>query len=148
LSSDISRTRHSQSLFIAVFISIKVLRVSTDVFNADSRSKIGETDYISLILDVCEKVQKFALRVCSKQGNTSEMSYYQLFSLPTLQQCRLYLDLSTTFKIVNSLSYFPSGMFVEHTPRTTRPQFYQSYVCPYAHTNEYCNSFIPHTIIL
>jgi len=32
--------------------------------------KIGETDSISPILDVCEKVQKFALRVCLKQWNT------------------------------------------------------------------------------
>jgi len=33
-------------------------------------SKIAETDSISPILDVCEKMQKFALRVCLKQWNT------------------------------------------------------------------------------
>jgi len=33
-------------------------------------------------------------------------------------------------------SYFPSGIFVEQTPRVTSSQFYQSYICPYAHTNQ------------
>jgi len=50
---------------------------------------------ISLILDVCEKVQNFALRGCSKQWNTSYDVLLQLFSLPTLQERRLYLDLPT-----------------------------------------------------
>ena len=60
--------------------------------------------------------QKFTLRVCSKQWNSSIL---QLFSLPTLQQCRFYLDLSTIFKIEHNLSYFPSGIFVEQTLRVS-----------------------------
>ena len=43
--------------------------------------------------------------------------------------------------IVHNLTYFPSGTFVEQTPRVTRSQ---SYACPYAHTNQYYNSFVPH----
>ena len=82
-------------------------------------SKFGEIDSL-------EKVQKYALRVCSKQWNTSYDELLQLFSLPTLQQRRLYLDLSTMFKIpvVHSLSYFLAGIFVGQTPRVTRSQFY------------------------
>ena len=103
-------------------------------------SKIGE-------IDSFEKVQKFTLRVYSKQWNSGYDELLQLFSLPTLQQCRLYLHLSIMW-IVYSLSYFPSGMFVKQTWRVTRSQFYQLYVCPYTHINinQYCNSFVPRII--
>ena len=46
----------------------------------------------------------------------------------------------------HKLSYFASGIFVEQTLRVTGSQSYQSYVCPYAHTNQYYNSFVPCTI--
>ena len=53
-----------------------------------STSKVGEI--ISL-----ENVQKFALRMCAKQWETSYDELLQLFSLPSLQDRRLYLDLCT-----------------------------------------------------
>ena len=52
--------------------------------------------------------------VCKTLGWYSYDDVLQLFSLPSLQQCRLYLDLFTMFKIVHGLFYFPSGVFVEH----------------------------------
>jgi len=55
-------------------------------------SKIGEIDSL-------ENLQIFTLRVCLKQLNSGYDELLQLFSLPTLQQCRLYLDLSTILKV-------------------------------------------------
>ena len=56
-------------------------------------------------------VQKFALRMCGKHWDSSYDDLLQLFSLPSLQQRRLYL-----LKIVHGLFYFPSGVFVEQAP--------------------------------
>ena len=63
-----------------------------------------------------EDVQKFALRMCAKHWDSSYDDLLQPFSLPSLQQRREYLDLSTMFKIVHGLFYFPSGVFVEQAP--------------------------------
>ena len=81
-----------------------------------------------------ENVQKFALRMCAKQWSNSYKDLLQLFSQPSLQQRRLYLDLST---VVHGLFYFLTGIFVEQAPRVTRSQ---SFVCPYAHTSNSYNS--------
>jgi len=132
LSSDLSWTRHIQSLcskarkligliyhrfyqlsspesLLQMYLMLvrPHLEYASQVWNT---SKIDETDSISPTLDACKKVQKFALRVCSKEWNGSYDKLIQLFSLPTLQQCRLYLDLSTKFKIISSPPYFPSGI--------------------------------------
>ena len=104
-----------------------------------STSKVGEINSL-------EKVQKFALRMCAKQWETSYDELLQLFSLPSLQDRRLYLDLCTMFKIVHGLFHFPPGIFVEQPPRVTRSQSYQLYVPPYTHTSSFYNSYIPHTI--
>ena len=93
-----------------------------------------------------EDVQKFALRMCAKHWDSSYDDLLQPFSLPSLQQRREYLDLSTMFKIVHGLFYFPSGVFVEQAPRVIRSQSHQFFVCPYAHTSSFYNSFVPRAI--
>ena len=110
--------------------------------------------------------KKFALRMCTKQWNSSYNDLYtaasgiakqrytvfwprhwlQLCSLPTLQQHRLYLDLCTVFKIVQDLFHFPTGIFVEQTLRVTKLQSHHLFVCPHAHTSTFYISFVPHTI--
>ena len=47
-----------------------------------------------------EGVQKFALRVCSKQWNSGYSELLDMFSLSTLENRRLYLKLCHLFKIV------------------------------------------------
>ena len=93
-----------------------------------------------------EDVQKFGCKVCTKQWGTGYDQLLQLLDLPTLARRRLYLDLSTMYKIVHGLVYFPSNIFVNRigrTPNTTRPFLYS---CPYAHTNYYQYSFVPRTV--
>ena len=70
--------------------------------------KVGEVNSL-------EHVQKFALRMCTKSWDTSYQELLQLFSLPDLQQRRLYLDLCTMFRIINGLFYFPNDVFVHQT---------------------------------
>ena len=82
--------------------------------------------------------------MCTKQWNSSYNDLLQLCSLPALQQCRLYLDLCTMFKIVQGLFHFPTGIFAEQTSShkvTVSPS-----LCPYAHTSSFYNSFLPRTI--
>jgi hypothetical protein len=68
-----------------------------------------------------EEVQKFALRMCRKTWDQSYQSLLDLFQFPTLEDRRIYLDLSTMFKIVHNMCYFPSDILCEHhAARTTR----------------------------
>ena len=52
-----------------------------------------------------EHVQKFAVCMCAKSWDTSYQELLQLFSLPDLQQRRLYLDLCTMFRMIILFSY-------------------------------------------
>ena len=161
LSSDLSWTQHIDSICgKARKLTGLIYRRFYQHSNPESLSQM----YISLVrphfeyasqiwnpykhgeVNALEKIQKFALRMCAKQWDSSYDDLLQLFSLPSLQQRRLFLDLCTMFKIVNGLFYFPPGNFVEQTPRVTRSQSYQLFLCPYAHTTSFYNSFIPRTI--
>ena len=128
---------NSESLF-QMYISLvrPHLEYASQVWNPYKHGEISSL----------EDVQIFALRMCAKHWDSSYDDLLQLFSLPSLQQCRLYLDLSTMFKIIHGLFYFPSGVFVERAPRVTRSQSQQYFVCPYAHTGSFYNSFVPRTI--
>ena len=96
-----------------------------------------------------ESVQKFALRMCAKNWNAGYEQLLELFSLPDLQQRRLYLDLCSMFRIVHGMFYFPSAVFVrQDTHRFTRSSHHPSFVCPYARTCYYFNSFVPRTVRL
>ena len=102
--------------------------------------KVGE-------VNSSEHVQKFALRMCAKSWDSSYQELLQLFSLPDLQQCGLYLDLCIMFRIINGLFYFPNDVFVHQTSSIiTRSSTSQTLICPFARTCSYFNSFLPHTI--
>ena len=83
------------------------------------------------------------------QNNGTWYNYEQLLvllDLPRLSTRRLYLDLLTMYEIIHSLVYYPPNIFtarIGRTPNTARPYLYH---CPFAHTNYYKHSFIPHTI--
>jgi hypothetical protein len=93
----------SESLF-QMYISLVCPNVeyASQVWNP---YKIGEVNSI-------ESVQKFALRMCSKNWNAGYEELLELFSLPDLHQRRLYLDLCSMFRIVHGMFYFPSAVFV------------------------------------
>ena len=63
-----------------------------------------------LIKDIAklESVQKFALKLCSKQWDMDYQDLIELMQLPTLENRRLYLKLCTLYKIIHGHFYLPS----------------------------------------
>ena len=84
----------AQSLF-QMYISLVCpnLEYASQVW---SPYKVGETTCI-------KGVQRFALHMCPKNWDASYQELLQLFSLPNLQQRRVYLDLCSMFRIVHGL---------------------------------------------
>ena len=65
-----------------------------------------------------ECVQKFALRLCSKQWDTGYHELLNMFSLPSLENRHLHLKLCHLFKIVCGLCYFPPKAIVANNNLT------------------------------
>ena len=99
-----------------------------------------------LIKDITklENVQKFAMKMCSKQWDLGYQDLIELSQLPTLQNHRLYLRLCTLYNIIHGYFYFPPSVFVSkvcrHNP--SLPLLYQ----PFAHTNAFQSSFALSTV--
>ena len=96
-------------------------------------------------INMLENVQKFGLRVSSKQWDTGYSELLNMCNLSTLENRRLYLKLCHLFKIVNGLCYFPSGVIVpRHNPsHAMRPLMLEQ---PFARTNCFQHSFIPDSV--
>ena len=92
-----------------------------------------------------ESVQKFALRVCSKQWDWGYSELMDMFNLPSLENRRLYLKLCHLFKIVHGLCNFPSDVVV---PKSNPSHISRSYTLhqPFARTSSFYSSFIPDSI--
>ena len=132
---------NSESLF-QMYISLvrPHLEYASQVWNPN---KAGEINSL-------EDVQKFALRMCAKHWDSGYDDLLQLFSLSSLQQHRLYLDLSTMFKIVHGLFYFHQNKYAELLHLLSKlPEFqghsHTNYLSVHMHTCFY-NSFVPRTI--
>ena len=94
--------------------------------------------------DQLERVQKYGLRMCSKQWNAGYTDILSLFKIPTLSDRREYLSLCTMFKITQDMMYFPTNVFVPKLPDNLRSSsnsflFYQ----PFAKSNAFLYSFVP-----
>ena len=91
-------------------------------------------------IDMLEKTQKFATKVCTKLWDWSYHELLMKLHLPTLTQRRLHIDLCLIYKIIHGLMYFPPDIVtpsttVIHNPRSLLLQE------PFARTNAYKNSF-------
>ena len=98
-------------------------------------------------IDQLESIQKFALKVCFKQWDSSYSDLLQSSNLPTLSHRRKYLGLCYFYKLVNNIFEFPQ------CPLTPRVLNYPNrngradlFVQPHANSNTYHNSFFPLTI--
>ena len=94
-----------------------------------------------------ENVQKFALGLCVKQWSQDYESLLSICDLPTLATRRKYLGLCTMYKIINGHVFFPSQVFA---PRVTplRPAQQMLFCQPFARTNSFQHSFVPHACSL
>ena len=66
-------------------------------------------------------------------------------NLPSLADRRLYLKLCSLYKIVHNLYYLPSNIVVPKVTRSYTSTPFTLYQ-PFAHTNCFFNSFVPHSM--
>ena len=98
-------------------------------------------------IDDIERVQKFALRICSKEWGKEYTELLDNFKLPTLQNRRLYLKICHLYKIIHGLCYFSSDIIIPNTTLThsTRSLILNHY---FTRTNSFYNSFMPSSVRL
>ena len=160
LSSDLSWTHHIQGVCSK---ARKILGLLYRRYYQYSDSRTLCQLYLSLVrphldyatqvwdphlqrdINSLECVQKFALRLCSKQWDTGYHELLNMFSLPSLENRRLHLKLCHLFKIVYGLCYFPPEAIVANNNLThsSRSLMLQQ---PFSRTNAFYHSFLPDTI--
>ena len=101
-------------------------------------------------INCLEKVQKFALRICSKHYHEPYQNLLEYYQLPSLQNRRLFLCLCTFHSIVNGLVYLPNETFLPPAVTVTsrRNGNPHAYRVPHAHLNGLYFSFVCITITL
>ena len=100
-----------------------------------------------LVKDIAklESVQKFALKLCSKQWDMDYQDLIELMQLPTLENRRLYLKLCTLYKIIHGHFYFPQNIFLPKLTRCALPYQLQQI---YSQTNAFQASFVINSVSL
>ena len=97
--------------------------------------------------DSLERVQKFACKMATHNWSSNYQDLLSLVDLPTLESRRVQLKLCHLFKIVHDLCFFPNGIVTlretaHHNSRSIHPLTIQQ---PFARTQSYFQSFVPHT---
>ena len=89
-----------------------------------------------------ESVQKFALRVCSKQWNTDYDTLLAKFNLPSLEKRRLYLRLTYAFNLLKGNYLMPSPSLIELKYFKHNSRSHNSMLkIPFAKSSSYFHSF-------
>ena len=92
-----------------------------------------------------EKVQKFALRMCTYNWSANYLDLLTNLQLPSLSTRRSQSKLFIVYKILNNLIYFPSKIFICIPPpiRSSRSYHPLNVLTPYCKTSSTLNSFVP-----
>ena len=100
-------------------------------------------------IDSLERVQKFALKLCTRSWDSSYEDLLNSCHLPTLVQRRRLLKLSFLYQVLHGNYIFPDAP-VETcpTPFNLRNRSVSTLYRPMARTNAYKFSFFPHAITL
>ena len=105
--------------------------------------------YLSRDVNALEKVQKFGLRICSRQWTKCYQELLALFHLPSLENRRLFLSLSVFFKIIHNLVYFPTIHYpIPLSSFSSRYNHDHQFCIPFARTNHLKHSFLPNSVSL
>lgn len=125
--------------------TIKQLYVSIVRPHLEYGSQVWDP-HLSKDKSALENVQKFACRIASAQWDASYDDLLEFFELQSLQERRLHAKLSLLFKIIHKLCFYPEGTFNvrEHSYSNRVSHQFQLSV-PFAHTNSFLYSFVPHT---
>ena len=73
-------------------------------------------------INCLEKVQKFALKICSKHYHEPYQNLLEYYKIPSLQNRRLFLCLCTFHSFVNGLVYLPNETFLPPAVTVTSRQ--------------------------
>ena len=96
-----------------------------------------------------ENVQKFALRVCTKQWNSPYEDLIDMCHLPELRTRRNHLSLGLLHKIINEECILPNAPLTPYSSTYfTRSHAGSTFALPYACTNVLHNLFFHRTISL
>ena len=96
-----------------------------------------------------EHVQKFALRVCTKEWSMSYKDLLEKCHLQELSTRRDHLSLGLLHKIINGECILPNAPLLTYsTTYSTRSNVANRYVLPFAHTNLLQGSYFHRTISL
>ena len=91
-----------------------------------------------------EKVQKFALKVCTGCWSCDYSNLLHQSQLPSLSKRRKYIRLCTFFKLLQEPSFSQVLQLVPRHPYPNRSHM-QTYIQPFAHKDSFLYSFIPRT---
>ena len=97
-------------------------------------------------INALESVQKFALRMCTKQWSTPYQDLLTITNVPSLKSRRCYLRLSLLQKIKNGTFFFPQIHLITERHAIGRHNRDQLLKRPFARTNLYYYSYLPRTI--
>ena len=97
-----------------------------------------------------EQVQAFACKLATRQWDAGYEELLELLNIPSLQGRRIHLKLGLLYKIVHNLCYFPDDIFEfrpnpHYDSRNANPLTLKQ---PFARTNAFYYSFVPHTTSL
>ena len=102
------------------------------------------------LINALESVQKFALKLCTKNWNASYDETLSNCNLPTSAHRRRLLKLSFLFQVVHGNFVFPDAPIERRSPLPFNLRTFSttSLYRPAARTTAYQFSFFPHTISL
>ena len=84
-------------------------------------------------------------RLITKNWDKGYDEHLHMTNLPSLADIRLYLKLCSLYKIVHNMTCFPPDIVVPKVTRSYTSTPFTLYQ-PFAHTNCFFSSFVPHTV--
>ena len=105
--------------------------------------------YLKGEIEALEKVQKYALKVCTKSWDASYEDLLSKASLPSLQRRRIQTSLCHLFKIINEVTDFPAApVSIRQSHYNNRSTAAKTLSVPTFRTCSYQNSFFFHFLLL
>jgi hypothetical protein len=84
----------------------------------------------------------------TRQWDAAYEELLGLLDIPTLEQRRTHLKLGLLLKIIHGMCYFPSGILTFRDNLHCRSLNPKALIQPFAHTNTFYYSFVPHSTSL
>ena len=125
--------------------TLKQLYISLVCPHLEYASQVWDP-YLNGDIDRLEAVQKFALKLISRQWDLGYEELLSITDVPKLGERRLQLKLAQVFKNVHGLCYFPEDVFITQPSHSSRLARSDILLCPFARTNYYFHSSVPSSI--